>query len=319
MSVPKQVRRQVEAVKTHFDQVQSEADNADVSESVTAENTDRQVVNETTSVEGREQPSAGDREYEQKYKTLQGMYNSEVVAVKRENADLKSRLARLEELLATPTQNDTFTAQQFITPQDVEDYGDTIEVIRRAAREENQALAAELAAVKAELRKVSTVVPTVERVTRAQAESQEQIFWDRLTAAVPDWQSINNDPQFHDWLLEVDPISGLNKQVFLEEAQKRFDVNRIATFFNAWKDQTNAPKAQYQRDSRQSQLERQITPGRSRGNTRQPSSPRVYSRQDIATFYSDVRKGVYRGRDDERARIEADIFAAQAEGRVVAT
>jgi hypothetical protein len=31
-----------------------------------------------------------------------------------------------------------------------------------------------------------------------------------------------------------------------------------------------------------------------------------------------VRKGKYKGREDERAKIERDIFAAQRDGRIVA-
>lgn len=318
MSVPAQVRKQSAVVQDLYRQFEGAPNQGD--EPGAAMDNDA-VAESTPSVENKERSSTDDREYEQKYRTLQGMYNSEVVTVKRENADLKNRIARLEELLSGSQEPQTFETKQFITQQDVEEYGGTIDVIRRAAREENQALQAEIAALKAELRKMTTtVVPTIEKVTKAQSDSQEQVFWDRLSASVPDWQSINNDPQFHEWLLEVDPMTGMSKQVFLEEAQRRLDVNRIANFFKKWKEQTNAPQAQVQiSDTRKSQLEQQIAPGKARGGGRQPNNSRVYSSQDIAQFYADVRRGAYRGRDDERARIEADIFAAQAEGRINAT
>ena len=46
-------------------------------------------------------------------------------------------------------------------------------------------------------------------------------------------------------------------------------------------------------------------------------SAKTYSPKDIEKFFTDVRKGKYKGREDERARMERDIFAAQQEGRIV--
>ena len=57
----------------------------------------------------------------------------------------------------------------------------------------------------------------------------------------------------------------------------------------------------------------------SRNNGAKPSGQaRTYTQEDIKNFYVDVRKGKFKGRDDERGRIERDIFAAQQEGRIVA-
>jgi hypothetical protein len=45
----------------------------------------------------------------------------------------------------------------------------------------------------------------------------------------------------------------------------------------------------------------------------------VYTNEDIKRLYEAHRKGAYNGREDDWARTEADIFAAQREGRVQAT
>jgi hypothetical protein len=42
----------------------------------------------------------------------------------------------------------------------------------------------------------------------------------------------------------------------------------------------------------------------------------VYAPQDIQKFFNDVRSGKYKGREQERDRIERDIFAAQRENRI---
>jgi len=46
-----------------------------------------------------------------------------------------------------------------------------------------------------------------------------------------------------------------------------------------------------------------------------PEKPTI-SRADVTKFYEDLRRGVYRGRDEEKARIEAMIFEANRDGRI---
>jgi len=42
----------------------------------------------------------------------------------------------------------------------------------------------------------------------------------------------------------------------------------------------------------------------------------MYTPSDIQKFFNDVRIGRYKGREQERSRIERDIFAAQRENRI---
>jgi hypothetical protein len=57
------------------------------------------------------------------------------------------------------------------------------------------------------------------------------------------------------------------------------------------------------------------TPARGRSSSGKP----VYTRETIGQLYEAHRKGAYAGREQEWSRIEADIFAAQREGRVQGT
>jgi hypothetical protein len=43
----------------------------------------------------------------------------------------------------------------------------------------------------------------------------------------------------------------------------------------------------------------------------------TYTANDIKTFFSDVQRGKFKGKEQERDRKERDIFAAQREGRIV--
>jgi hypothetical protein len=57
-------------------------------------------------------------------------------------------------------------------------------------------------------------------------------------------------------------------------------------------------------------------PGKARSPAPVPDKKTI-SRADIAAFYSRQRQGYYRGKEAEVARYEQEIFAAQAEGRVI--
>ena len=90
-------------------------------------------------------------------------------------------------------------------------------------------------------------------------------------------------------------------------------------FFRSWQEANGTPSvAQTNRKVPSDQLEKQVAPGRGRsGANTMPSEGQTYSPADIEGFFDAVRKGKYKGREEERGRIERDIFAAQREGRIV--
>lgn len=164
------------------------------------------------------------------------------------------------------------------------------------------------------------VVPQVQAVAQRQQMSAEQQFWADLAAAVPNFRQINDNEAFQSWLLDVDPLTGITRQTYLDDAQRALDARRVASFFRTWLESTGqAAVAQSTGDSRRSELEKQVSPGRSRstGTPATANQGKTYSPDDIRAFFDAVRSGKYKGREQERARIERDIFAAQREGRIV--
>jgi hypothetical protein len=158
----------------------------------------------------------------------------------------------------------------------------------------------------------------VESVVQRQALTAENTFWSELSAIVPDWREINANQGFHSWLLEVDPLSGMNRQTYLDVAQGQLDAYRVGEFFRTWQSSNGNSAAQQPRNVAATQLEKQIAPGRGRttSSATTGNEAKSYSRTDIAKFFDDVRKGMYKGKEQERDRIERDIFAAQREGRI---
>ena len=326
MALPEQVRKQSEAVQQLYMELnQDVTDNnpGQTDEQTTGADSVENAVSEPTQNEqGRVGTQQGES-FEQKYRTLQGMYNAEVPRLHAQNKELQSRVSDMEKLLSTltvPQQQTQETVSRLVTDQDLAEYGESIEVMRKVSREEAAAAQARIAELEKVIRQMqTTVVPRVEQIAASHAQSMDQQFWTDLNSYVPQWASINENPDFRSWLLEIDPLTGLSRQVYLEDAQRNLDARRVANFFNSWAGNSGSSVAQTSRKVQVSQLEKQVAPGRGK-TAAAPANTNgsTYSPEDIRRFFDDVRTGKYRGREAERDRIERDIFAAQRENRIVA-
>lgn len=343
MALPEQIRKQTEAVQELYKQINNEEDTGEntADESAAFVNTEYNEEGGTSDESGSssasqppadEHKAGGKKESEetltQKYRTLQGMYNAEVPRLHQQNKELQGRIQQMEQLLATLTAGPASAPaapqqmSRLVTEEDVEAYGESLDVMRKVSREEYMPVAQKIAMLERELQRMQTqVVPQVNTLAQRQAQSAEQQFWAQLSGAVPNWQDINNNPDFQTWLLQVDPLIGISRQTLLDDAQRNFDVGRIATFFHTWSEISGyASDAQNtRRNETASQLEKQVAPGKSRstGVAAGPSS-KTYTPEDIRMFFDAVRQGKYKGREAERDRIERDIFAAQRENRIIA-
>jgi hypothetical protein len=332
MALPAQVRKQSEAVNKLYEELNKEAEQqgqeADAGQAGVEDEAVRAADSggeQAPAPKAPEQPEGDKTEktLEQKYRTLQGMYNAEVPRLHAEKRELTNRVQQLEQLIASmnaapPAQQ--APVQKLITEQDMEDYGDSIEVMRKVFREEMASKDTEINELRSLMRQMQgTVVPQVHQLSQSHAVSNEQRFWADLQAAVPDWQDVNGNKEFQAWLLEVDPLTGIPRQTYLDDAQRSLDARRVANFFTAWKGLTGGPDARTHREAQSaSELERQVAPGKGRsGGTKPQGAARTYTSEDIRTFFTDVQRGKYRGKEAERDRIERDIFAAQREGRIV--
>lgn len=331
MALPAQVRKQSEAVNKLYEEL-----NADAAQGKEAEVTATDEAVETVSAadgapeqesapKAQEQPSDDKAEetFEQKYRSLQGKYNAEVPRLHADRRELTNRVQQLEQLIASMNAAPAKAqepAQKLVTEQDIEDYGDSIDVMRRVFREEMSSKDAEISDLRSLVRQLQgTVVPQVQQLSQSHAVSNEQRFWADLQAAVPDWQEINTNKEFQSWLLEVDPLTNVPRQTYLDDAQRNLDARRVTNFFAAWKGMTGGQQARPTRGPQSaSELERQVAPGKGRsGGAKAQGEAKTYTSADIKRFFSDVQKGKYKGREAERDRIERDIFAAQREGRIV--
>jgi len=335
MSLPEQIQKQLSEAQSIIEQHYGPAEQSAESETPTdeprAEATSEQAapvasVPQDTAQAAQQREDENSETYAQRWKSLQGIYN--VTVAKAQGAE--ARVAQLEQLIAAMQSAPAAAPQPsqpkvVVTPEDEETFGgDLVGMVNRVAGGAVEAAMSPvmrtLQALERQVASLNGVVPVVQNVAQQQRYTREERFFADLSKHVPDWERINANGDFHNWLLSADPMTGIVRQTYLADAQATFDVARTVSIFNAWKGATGAAAQPQQPTVTKavSELERQVAPGRTMAAPVPTTSQgKLWSPQDIAKFYDDVRVGKFKGRDSERTALERDIFDAQREGRIV--
>jgi hypothetical protein len=281
-------------------------------------------------------------DFEQRYKVLQGKYNAEVPRLQAQTnqlidqvRQLTSQLTSTQALLASlGTQQPAAPAQPAPAPQgqrlvkdeEVQEFGaDLIDVVRRVAREENGSVLSE---VDRRLQPVAKQLAQTSNDAKAAKEEMQRNtagrFFDELSEAVPNWQQQNTDQGFLQWLDQRDPYTGRVRGDLLTEAYQAHEASRVVAFFLGYQNEHAAvtpppAPASAPAPAAGKTLEGFIAPGTAKpgpAGAQEGSGKRVWTRGEIGQFYSAVRTGQIKAGSTEAKRLEADIFAAQREGRV---
>lgn len=363
-ALPKQLRNQIKKGKEIEDALrkeQEEAGTTDTSqeqidtllkevspdEAPAAEDSTETIVEETpaaTVTELHPAPEGGDpastpepkperTDWKQKYSVLKGKYDAEVPRLSQDLREANSRIGNLEdkltELAAAPIAQPEPEPQvrTDFSAEEIADYGeDLLEVIGRKAR---QIVETEYRPKISELEgQVSTLTAQVGSTDqRVQKQETNEVFA-QLDREVENWRDTNVDPEFHEWLDQVDPYTGETRKNLMIAAFNRKNAQQVKAFFMNYKQENAAvvPEAAAPQPSGQGgteagatlNLNDYVAPGtpRAGGDASAPRDKRMWTAKEVGTFYSDVQKGRYKNRPDDKARIEADIVAASREGRI---
>lgn len=252
--------------------------------------------------------------WQRRFNTLQGKYNAEVTQVAQQNRQLTEQLERAEQRAADVEQkleqarpDGPVDLSEHFSAEEIEEYGEaTLRMMLRAGKRATQA---DIDRVRQEAES------KVESVARQQAESQQQQFVRELSAAVPDWESINHDPVFHRWL-EADSgrvdESGtpLSRQDMLVRHEQAGNARGVIEWFNAFKEAR-------QGEQREPQARREAPPRASGGGgpSATESGPAPWTRAQVNEFYADYRRNMRRDPEATRAR-EQQLQRALQAGRV---
>jgi hypothetical protein len=259
--------------------------------------------------------------WKQRYERMHGRYN----ASQKTLGEMQEQMTQLgNELLQTQQavfQNGRTAPSPppppaYVTEQDVQNYGsDLINFTQRAAA---QALS-----------------PKLQEIEQQNAELQRRLAIEarrnldqRVELAVPNYREIDRDPRWRTWLLSLDMLSGRVRQQLLNEAIQAADAPRVISFFKSFLNEEQAtghiepaPTSHQAAPPREPAitLASLAAPGRARpatgGDASVPPDKPTYTRAQVKQLYEQHRKGAYVGREAEWARLEADMFAAQREGR----
>jgi hypothetical protein len=270
-------------------------------------------------------PQPGDEalspeEWKRRYLAMKGRVDSQNEQLHQMSDQLQRLQVQMNANAPAPPRNEA--PRQLLTEQEIEDYGpEFVDVVRRAAAEVATPLYDEIQNLKGQLGSVQTETANA-FMTRMNAT---------IGGMVPNWDQINRHPAFIQWVGLPDIYSGVIRQQLMQEAWNNGDAQRVVAFFRAFLaeeaavDPRRAGQGSPQRPAAYAPpaapvrptLDQFAAPGRAQSGAPMPTDKPVYTAQDITRFYTEVSAGKWRTRDAERASIDADIIAAQHEGRIV--
>jgi hypothetical protein len=259
------------------------------------------------------EPVVAEEKWEQKYKTLKGMYDAEVPRLHADLRDLKAQVDSLRKASETKPVEPAKpkAAEKLVTDADVEAFGqDLIEVQRKVAREVAAEFRGELDAMRVENEKLR------EQLTSTGTQVSEASFEQRLYRMVPDFEAVNADPKWIAWLNEVDPLLRAPRSSVAQQAFNRGDAEGVAHYVAMFK-KSVAPVEPT--TDKTEELERQLQPNR--GATSAPPTSqkgKVYTNADIEKMFRKAADLGTKGQTDAAKKLEAEIDAAFMEGRVTA-
>lgn len=317
MAIPRQIQAQLDQAEAALQAANAPATPPEAPVVEQPEQNVEQQPEPATPPAPEVQPQSKPDTWEHKYKSLQGRYNHDVPNLQKQvqslQTQLQDALARMEEVTKA-AKPEPAESKPTADPQDVEAFGaDLVGMVQRVAERMfgTAARSIQEQAVKFEQR-LAQVEKALQGTTQTVAVTAEQAFFDRLAKLVPDWEAVNTNQDFLDWLMEVDPIYGQPRQAALAAAQGQLNAERAAAVFQAFKN--TMPQAPV---TKPNAVEKQVTPRATAASAAPaPTEKPVYTQKQVQDFYRDLTRGVFKGREAEAQRIEAQINAAMAEGRI---
>jgi hypothetical protein len=256
------------------------------------------------------EPEVPEETWQQKYKTLKGMYDAEVPRLHADLRDLKGQVDNLRKAAETKPAEPVKTAkvEKLVTDADVQAFGeDLIEVQRKVAREVAAEFRGELDAMKAENEKLR------EQLNTTGSQVSEASFEQRLYRLVPDFQKVNADERWIGWLNEVDPLLRAPRKSVAQEAFNQGDAEAVAHYIGMFK-ASIAPAEQP--SDKAAELEKQIQPQRSAATAPVSPAAKTYTDAQVQKMFQKSVELSAKGQRDEAMKLEAEIDAAYREGRV---
>lgn len=321
MSLPRQVQQQIDEIEEFEASIRAQTAEAEApvepvdvveDEAVTVDAVPETVVSPESVVDTTKVVELKPAEdWQQKYLTLQGKFNSEVPQLHAANRELTKEIAALKELLeqrAAAPQEHVITDS--LTEDEEEAYGkEHVDLNRRIVREAVTPLIAKISDLEQENIKLREV--TVKTGSKVETMS----FETRLYEKVPDFDAVNADPRWVAWLDETDPILRGPRRSVAQAAFSSGDADSIAAYVGLFRNSLPQAPVVPVVDS---DLQSQVTPNRtSQADTPFSKTGRVFTETEASKLFDKVTQLNKAGKYEEASKLEAELTAAYSTGRVV--
>lgn len=259
--------------------------------------------------DGAQQPREETADYwRHKFKSLDGILRRKDTEIEQ----MRDMLAAMQQSMHNLEQNQTAAKAEesnkpLVSKEDEDTFGsDLVDLVRRVTQDT-------VAQLKGELRnEFQGLQSQVQEVSQNVQMTAKERFEQKLDAHDPSWRKLDSDPQFIDWLRD----SPTRAREWAAAVQA-LDHVAVAEKFDTYKllKQQSREREEAPRNAKRQQLEKQVAPGKSRSVASEHTAAddkKAWTSSEIARAFSERKKYP----PQEWAKIERDIFAAQAEGRV---
>lgn len=242
--------------------------------------------------------------WKHKYDVLQGMHNK----LSEENRELRDDIGNLTRALSERNAQPAPPSQPDL-PRD----------------EEAESILGSDALAAIDRRVSAMVGKAVAPVAAAAHQTAVERFKVKVSESVPDWESVQSTEAFQSYMNETHPETGRARGEHLQDAIRAGDAERTARIYqNAKQELGMSARAAGSANSapQVKPLAERVAPsGAGAASTPTQSQPRIYSRAELTSGYTELAqlkaRGLLHGKTKERWDVwERDVVAAQAQGRI---
>jgi hypothetical protein len=208
--------------------------------------------------------------------------------------------------------------------EETEAFGpENVDLVQRIIRQE---VGTRLEAVERSLNEIRGAVhrlgQTTQQVQQTTQRSAQERLLDALAEEVPDWEAVNVDTRFLDWLEKVDMLSKQKYGAVLGDAYENADSARVIHIFKLYKQENGiaspAPAPAPAPPAPPAGVDPTITlapsPGAPTPAPTQPAQPKIWTTAEVDKLYEDYQRKIIS--EPEFKRREAEYLIALREGRV---
>ena len=248
--------------------------------------------------------------WKNRFQVIQGKYNAEVPVLRKQVSELERALSEAKESQSKDI--DQSAPQQVasalgdLSQDEIDEFGpELISLVQRIAGAQVNQSSEQVSSLN---EKLSQTQDELKQIKDEKQDDQTSRFWADVQRRVPDFMSINSNPNFLAWLDGIDPTTGLQRQSILNSHQERLNAQGIAAVFDAFKQTVSNSVARNPEELQH--------PSQSNGHERGQSiaNARIWTGKDIDEFYKNCSLNKYE--PAEKEAIELEIFEATKTGRV---